>query len=222
MNLLNFNPIKQEIQIGSALHGLNALSVKYMGLIQQKIGFDDFWEILKIANTNIFKPKFAKCAAWLIYELLENNNLYRNKNHFEKFFFGQKAEIYKKNIEALFKVIEDSQPKSDGNKSSKGYNDENEKYFSRSYAMVAEKIGFTLDQFYDLTLRQINQIQEDLVYIKNQDLEFQANIHGAKMTKQRDNTPNSEINFSKKDNKIIEDFAKKRVEQMKHERSKKH
>jgi hypothetical protein len=193
-----------------------------MALIQQKIGFQDFWEILKIAQKNIFKPKFAYCAAWLIYELLENNDFYKNKKHFEKLFFGQKAEIYKKNIEALFKVIEDSQPKINDKKASKikEYNDENEKYFSKSYAIIAKEIGFTINQFYDLTLRQIRQIQEDLSSLKNQDLEFQANIHGAKVIKQSDNRPNSEINFSKKENKVIEDFAKKRMREMIYERKK--
>jgi hypothetical protein len=222
MNLFDFNPPRQRIQIDSAFYVLNALSIKYMALIKQKYNtFRHFRSIFSIANKNIFKPQFALCAAWLTYILLEKNNFFKSAIHFEKKFFNQKTEIYTRNINALICTVNDSQPIHNVGQAIKNDNenqDENEEDFSLLYIIISREIsGYTVDRFYDLTLRQINQIQKDLQKEKNQEIEFQAKIHGAKIVKRYNNRLNSEINFSKKENDKIEKFAKQQMARMKAE-----
>lgn len=202
--------------IDNVSHGLGALSIKKLVLIQREFGdLERFQRMLSLANENIFREEFVFASSWLGYILLTEKEYFKNLRDFRLRFARQKLEIYQENVSVLIKVIEESQPIVARSKKDVSEGDENQ--FSRSYAYIAREIGLTVDQFYELTFRQINQILEDLNFLKKCDQAFMAQIHGAKLLTPPDNRPSAEINFTKREDEILRRHSRKRLEQMRNE-----
>lgn len=209
MDLFNFNPTPRFIRIEKKLLALKPFSIRILALIESEFGSSKaFQDRLQLATENIYKEKFASAISWLAYSLLQNSK-FESLIEFRAKFFREKTKNYFYNVETIFKVITDSQPLHQNIKKDAGRTDDDaDTFFSMCYVAIARELKYTIEQFYDLTLRQIIQIQLDLQHFKRQDLDFMAKLHGAKLSLPS-SIQNFEVPFSKKEDQILKNFAAK-------------
>ena len=216
MDAFLFNPPKRSIIIDGIPHKMGVLSINKYNLIQNEYGgFEKLQEIFELSRKNINVPRFFIAATWLIYELIIDKTVFKSLYDFRGSCKDQTE--YANNINVLFKIIEESQPKreEEKTKSTAKLEKQNEDFFSRLYVSVSREIKYTVSEFYELTYRQINQIMEDILFHKNLENEFQAVLHGAKLDTKKEFKKEP---LSKEDSNIFRQHAKKRMEQMRYGR----
>lgn len=226
MDLFTFNPPNRNITIDGGPYELGPFSIKVMSLIHRRFGsVQNFQNVIngKREENGIYKKDFPTYIMWTAYTLLTEKDYFESQCQFGNRFVRQKQAVYEQNIDAIIETISDSQPvinfKDLSGRNDGPVDDSAIDLFSRSYATIARDTGYTVEQFYNLTLRQINQIQDDLSFIKNQEREFQAGIHGAKIQKPPDNRPNAVINFTPEEDRTIVKYRAKRMAEVIRERS---
>lgn len=224
MDLYNFNPPKRNILINGDSYELSPFSIGVMTVVNRDFhGIDNFDKILKSANqkNGFYRDAFPDSAAWLCYELITEKEYLQSLCHFKAQFFRQKQDVYEQNINSLLATIEDSQPLLPGQETDQETDQETESgeqpedNFSKTFVEISREIKFSIKEFYDLTVRQINQIITDLNILKNNDSEFIAKLHGRKLLKPAVRN----IKYSKAEDELFKDFSEKQMEKLKNERT---
>lgn len=211
MDLFSFNPPHRGVIVGRKSYELEPLSIGILVQLQQDFGrLEVFQEAINQGQKNVYDEKYAGAVSGLAYILLKDKSDFKDLAGFRSKLFKAKPERYLACVGVINQVIGDSQPIRASEELVKTPDDGLD-HFSRSYVLVAKAIGCSIEEFYGLTLRQINQIQEDVMYLKNLDREFEAAIHGAKLKKQA----TTASQFSEEDTAALDDFSKRRLEQMK-------
>ena len=216
MDFFNFNPPNLAIEIfkkGKTKHyELANVTIKVLCKIQRYLGdFKNFRDTLNIASKNIYNADFARLVVWLTHQLLIDKSF--TLSNFSKIYLDQKSNIYQKNVTILFAIIEQSQPKLDDIDIKK---ESDIDAFTKCYAFISREINYTIDQFYNLTLRQVYQLQNDIIELKNQDYQFQASLHGIKLPYIKNQTKSS---FSKKEDAELTKYAEQRLKDLRNDRS---
>lgn len=211
MEFSKFRSPNAELIIKKQTVMLSTVSLLVLSKIEVEFGsFEKFHITLSIAKTNIYDDKFVDCITKFTYFLLEKKDV--SFKAFRADFLNESQENFIANVGIIFENITNSSPEiqeeSEGPQPTKKKNDKEEKKenISDLYVFVAREIPQTIDEFYNLNLRQLGEIVQSIGRHKNIDRGFLASLQGLKLN---NNEP-----LERKENPTLDNYAKKRFEEL--------
>lgn len=181
MDAFDFYPPSRVITIKKQRYELGAVTFNYLRRVKSHFGsLENFEKLLKTGETGgLYEYSYVSTFGWASYNLIISE-VKRPLNKFIQDLVDD-SKNYVSNIKEIYGALEDSYPRFTSNVS-KTNNDSNIS-FSKALAYVASKTGMSIKDVYNLTPRQLVQLQEDLASLDYQRHEFDAALHGCKLPK---------------------------------------
>lgn len=181
--LEEFNPIESALLMDNREFVLSRITLELDRVIHEELGgIAEAFKLIEAEPMRLFD------LCWI---LIKDKAFFDyNRETFQKYVIGRKENLQKltvRIVEALHKTVKDSMPLIVNAKRYKEIQEvlttttDTKPCYVRYYDSIANRYGYTIEQFYELTLRQVHMLLQIIGDVSYEELEVQAALNGREL-----------------------------------------
>lgn len=179
---MDFNPPKKKLKIGKKSYQLDNLTLLKLSEIKDEVG-----ELYEVFDKMRKTPLIIVKVFWIL--IIDKDQFEDDFKKFENAFLGTGStpEHTKEAMDVLYAVIKNSMPLVINEKRRKdidkiiGDTKETVNCYVDFYDSIASRYGYTIEDFYNLTLRQIMMLLKKVSNKRHDELAIKAALMGRKI-----------------------------------------